>query len=224
MLTIDNRIKNRGYLGIPYDEWESVSDPKTNEEIKFEASIQGASAILFKNHNIVKRLVLVLVENIITVGKKKTKIKNKDNVQYIGPYYYRYHNKDKKSYVPQNLYFVEAKDEMFIRRPKRHRNLTEYWDKAKWNSRNYWYRLYVEDNNIIIYIKDFHVGSPVYFVINNKEHKYLLADITSRYTRDSHYELTDEEIKDRTNRFGNPIKYISNDVTSLIWLWKKEDS
>ena len=224
MLTIDNRVKDRGYLGIPFNEWETIFDSEHNQEIKFEASIQGASAILFKNHKFVKRLVLVLVENIITVGRKKSKTKNKDGIQYIGPFYYRYHNKDKKSYVPQNLYFVEAKDEMFIRRPKRHRDLNEYWDKVKWNSRNYWYRLYVEDNNIVIYVKDFHVGSPVYFAVNNKEHKYLLADITSRYIRDSHYELTEEEIKDRTERFGNPIKYISNDVASLIWLWKKEDS
>ena len=81
MLTIDNRIKDRGYLGIPFSKWETVYDPKTNQEIKFEASIQGASAMLFKNHNFVKRLVLVLVENIITVGRKKTKTKNKDGIQ-----------------------------------------------------------------------------------------------------------------------------------------------
>ena len=37
MLTIDNRIKDRGYLGIPFNEWETVCDPKTNQEIKFES-------------------------------------------------------------------------------------------------------------------------------------------------------------------------------------------
>ena len=223
MLVIDNRINNRGYLGIPFSEWKTIDiDSKRKEKISFEASLQGASAVLIKNNKIISRLTLVLVENVL--DKKKPKTTNKDGMKYKGPYYYRFHNEDKKSYVPQNLYFLEAKDEMFIRRPKRHRDLMEYWDKAKWNSRNYWYKLHVEDNNIVILIKDLHVGSPVFFTVDNKEYKYLLADITSKYLEEDEYDLTNNEIADRTKRFGEPIKYISNGVESLIWLWKKEDS